>query len=99
MGPGLLQRWESWDYMYDAFYLMRQNSTAILNYNDFNHNEREAKAIAIASIVKEVNQKYAADSAAGKGRILLDADGNPRLLVETIGTQMHVDMRLNLDSP
>ena len=89
---------KSWDYMYDAFYLMRQNSTAILNYNDFNDNEREAKAIAIASMVKEFNERYAADSAAGKGRVLLDADGNPRLLVETIGTQMHVDMRLNLDA-
>ena len=89
---------KSWDYMYDAFYLMRQNSTAILNYNDFNDNEREAKAIAIASMAKEFNARYAADSAAGKGRILLDADGNPRPLVETIGTQMHVDMRLNLDA-
>ena len=89
---------KSWDYMYDAFYLMRQNSTATLNYNDFNDNEREAKAVAIASMVKEFNARYAADSAAGKGRILLDADGNPRALVETIGTQMHVDMRLNLDT-
>ena len=89
---------KSWDYMYDAFYLMRQNSTAILNYNDFNDNEREAKAIAIASMAREFNARYVADSAAGKGRILLDADGNPRQLVETIGTQMHVDMRLNLDA-
>jgi hypothetical protein len=40
---------------------MRQNSTAILNYNDFNDNEREAKAIAIASMVKEFNERYAAD--------------------------------------
>ena len=89
---------KSWNYMYDAFYFMRQNSTAILNYNDFNDNEREAKAIAIASMVKEFNQRYAAESAAGKGRILLGADGSPRPLVETIGTQMHVDMRLNLDA-
>jgi GH35 family endo-1,4-beta-xylanase len=89
---------KSWDYMYDAFYLMRQNSTSILNYNDFNDNEREAKAIAIASMVKEFNERYAAESSAGKGRILPDADGNPRQLVETIGTQMHVDMRLNLDA-
>ena len=89
---------KSWGYMYDAFYLMRQNSTAILNYNDFNDNEREAKAIAIATMAREFNARYVADSAAGKGRILLDADGNPRQLVETIGTQMHVDMRLNLDA-
>lgn len=89
---------KSWDYMYDVFYFMRQNTTALLNYNDFNDNEREAKALAIASMVKEFNDRYAAESAGGKGRILLDADGNPRPLVETIGTQMHVDMRLNLDA-
>src|SRR5206468_8275977 len=89
---------QSWDYMYDAFFFMRQNTTAILNYNDFNDDEREAKANAIASMVNELNERYAAESAAGKGRILLDADGNPRPLVETIGTQGHLDMRLNLDA-
>lgn len=89
---------KSWDYMYDAFYFMRQNTTAILNYNDFNDNERDSKAIAIASMAKEFNQRYAAESAAGKGRILLDANGQPRPLVEVIGTQGHVDMRLNLDA-
>ena len=89
---------KSWDYMYDAFYTMRQNSTSLLNYNDFNDDEREAKANAIASMVKELNERYAAESAAGGGRILWDADGNPRPLVEVIGTQGHFDMRLNLDA-
>lgn len=89
---------KSWDYMYDAFYHMRQNTTAILNYNDFNDTERESKANAIASMVKEFNERYAAESAAGKGRILLDANGKPRPLVEVIGTQGHLDMRLNLDA-
>lgn len=88
----------SWDYMYDAFFHMRQNTTAILNYNDFNDNERESKANAIASMVKEFNERYAAESAAGRGRILLDANGKPRPLVEVIGTQGHLDMRLNLDA-
>jgi len=87
-----------WDYLYDAFFNMRQNTTSLLNYNDFNDNERDAKTIAIASMIKEFNERYAADSAAGKGRILLDADGNPRPLVDTIGTQGHFDMRLNLDT-
>jgi len=88
----------SWNYMYDAFFAARQNTTSILNYNDFNDNEREAKATAIISMVKEFNKRYAADSAAGKGRILRDANGNPRPLVEVVGTQGHYDMRLNLDS-
>ncbi|WP_019655190.1 endo-1,4-beta-xylanase [Variovorax atrisoli] len=89
---------KSWDYMYDAFYAARQNTTAILNYNDFNDNERASKATAIASMVKEFNERYAAESAAGKGRVLLDAKGNPRPLVDVIGTQGHWDMRLNLDA-
>ncbi len=88
----------SWDYMYDAFFTARQNTTSILNYNDFNDNEREAKATAIMSMVKELNRRYAADTAAGKGRVLLDANGNPRPLVEVVGTQGHYDMRINLDS-
>ncbi len=89
---------KSWDYMYDAYFHARQNSTARLVYNDFNDNERESKANAIASMVKEFNERYAAESAAGKGRILLDANGNPRPLVEIIGTQGHLNMRLNLDA-
>ncbi len=88
----------SWDYMYDVFFHMRQNTTAILNYNDFNDNERASKVNAIASMVKEFNERYAAESAASKGRILLDANGKPRPLVEVIGTQGHLDMRLNLDT-
>jgi len=89
---------KSWDYMYDAFYFMRQNTSAILNYNDFNDNERASKAGAIAAMVKEFNDRYAAESAAGKGRVLLDAKGNPRPLVEVIGTQGHWDMRLSMDA-
>lgn len=89
---------KSWDYMYDVFFDMRQNTTAILNYNDFNDTERDSKAMAIAAMVKEFNERYAAESAKGNGRILLDANGNPRPLVEIIGTQGHLDMRLNLDA-
>ncbi|NUZ04646.1 endo-1,4-beta-xylanase [Schlegelella sp. ID0723] len=89
---------KSWDYMYDAFFNARQNTTAILNYNDFNDNERDAKAGAVAAMVKEFNERYAAESAAGRGRVLLDAKGNPRPLVDVIGTQGHWDMRLNLDA-
>ncbi|MDH6590269.1 GH35 family endo-1,4-beta-xylanase [Variovorax sp. TBS-050B] len=89
---------KSWDYMYDAFYYARQHTTAILNYNDFNDNERASKATAIAAMVKEFNERYAAESAAGKGRVLLDAKGKPRPLVDVIGTQGHWDMRLNLDA-
>ena len=84
--------------MYDAFFFMRQNTTALLNYNDFNDNERASKANAIASMVKEFNERYAAESAAGKGRILLDAKGKPRPLIDVIGTQGHWYMRLNLDA-
>jgi len=89
---------KSWDYLYDAFFHARQNTTAILNYNDFNDNERASKAEAIAAMVKEFNERYAADSAAGKGRVLLDAKGRPRPLVDVVGTQGHWDMRLNLDA-
>jgi GH35 family endo-1,4-beta-xylanase len=89
---------KSWDYLYDAFFHARQNTTAILNYNDFNDNERASKATAIASMVREFNERYAAESAAGRGRILLDAKGRPRPLVDVIGTQGHWDMRLNLDA-
>ncbi|MDQ0039487.1 endo-1,4-beta-xylanase [Variovorax boronicumulans] len=89
---------KSWDYMYDAFYYARQNTTAILNYNDFNDNERASKATAIAAMAKEFNERYAAESASGRGRILLDAKGNARPLIDVIGTQGHWDMRLNLDA-
>lgn len=89
---------KSWDYMYDAYFHARQNSTARLIYNDFNDNERASKAEAIAAMVKEFNERYARESAAGKGRVLRDANGNPRPLVEIIGTQGHLNMRLNLDA-
>lgn len=89
---------KGWDYMYDAFFHARQNTTALLNYNDFNDDERASKATAIAAMVKEFNERYAAESAAGRGRILLDAKGKPRPLVDVIGTQGHWDMRLNMDA-
>ncbi|WP_046116028.1 endo-1,4-beta-xylanase [Aquincola tertiaricarbonis] len=89
---------KSWDYMYDAFYFARQNTTSLLNYNDFNDNERASKAEAIAAMVKEFNERYAAEVAAGKARPLMDAKGNPRPLVDVIGTQGHWDMRLNMDA-
>lgn len=89
---------KGWDYMYDAFFHARQNTTALLNYNDFNDDERASKAGAIAAMVKEFNERYAAESAAGRGRVLLDARGRPRPLVDVIGTQGHWDMRLNLDA-
>lgn len=89
---------KGWDYMYDAFFHARQNTTALLNYNDFNDDERASKATAIAAMVREFNERYAAESAAGKGRVLLDAKGRPRPLVDVIGTQGHWDMRLNLDA-
>jgi GH35 family endo-1,4-beta-xylanase len=89
---------KSWDYIYDAYFHTRQNSTARLIYNDFNDNERESKTNAIAAMVKELNERYAADTAAGKGRILRDASGKPRKLIEVIGTQGHLNTRLNLDA-
>lgn len=89
---------KSWDYMYDAYFHARQNTTARLLYNEFNDNERESKANAIAAMVKEFNARYAVESAAGKGRILYDANGNPRPLIEVIGTQGHLNMRLSLDA-
>lgn len=89
---------KSWDYMYDAFYFARQNTTSLLNYNDFNDNERASKAEAIAAMVNEFNERYAAEVAAGKARPLMDAKGNPRPLVDVIGTQGHWDMRLNMDA-
>lgn len=89
---------KSWDYIYDAYFHTRQNSTARLIYNDFNDNERESKTNAIAAMVKELNERYAADTAKGKGRILRDANGRPRKLIEVIGTQGHLNTRLNLDA-
>lgn len=89
---------KGWDYVYDAYFHARQHSTARLVYNDFNDNERESKANAIAAMVKEFNERYAAESAAGKGRVLRDANGNPRPLIEVVGTQGHLNMRLNLDA-
>jgi len=83
----------SWDYMYDAFVFARRYTGAILNYNDFNDGENEAKATAIVSMVKEFNETYARDP---NRRILSDEKGRERKLVEVIGDQLHCDMRLNL---
>ncbi|MDR2528332.1 MAG: endo-1,4-beta-xylanase [Synergistaceae bacterium] len=77
----------SWDYMYDAFIFARKYTQAILNYNDFNDLENDAKATAIASMVKEFNERYAREN-----------PDDPRKLVEVIGVQAHYDLRLNLDA-
>lgn len=89
---------KGWDYLYDAYFHARQHSSARLVYNDFNDNERASKTEAIAAMVKEFNERYATESAAGRGRVLLDASGKPRPLIEVIGTQGHLNMRLNLDA-
>ena len=78
---------KSWDYMYDSFLFARQSMPSILNYNDFNDSENEAKATAITWMVKEFNERYASDH-----------PEDPRKLVEVIGTQGHFDTRLNLDA-
>ena len=77
----------SWDYVYDAFSFARKYTDAILNYNDFNDAENLGKVIAIASMAKEFNDRYA-----------IEHPEDPRKLVEVIGTQGHYDMRLNLDA-
>ncbi|MDR0490598.1 MAG: endo-1,4-beta-xylanase, partial [Oscillospiraceae bacterium] len=77
----------SWDYVYDAFYFARKYTDAKLIFNDFNDLENDAKATAIASLVKELNERYAAEH-----------PEDPRKLIEVIGVQAHYDTRLNLDA-
>ncbi len=75
-----------WDYVYDAFVLARKYApNATLNYNDFNDEEVPNKAIAIASMVTELNERYAQEH-----------PEDPRMLIESIGIQAHYSTRLNL---
>ncbi len=75
-----------WDYVYDAFVFARKYApNALLNYNDFNDEEVPNKAIAIASMVTELNERYAREH-----------PENPRKLIESIGIQAHYSTRLNL---
>ena len=77
-----------WDYVYDAFLFARKYApNATLNYNDFNDEELPSKAIAIASMVTELNERYAAEH-----------PEDPRKLIESIGIQGHYSLRLNLDN-
>ena len=68
------------DYIYDAFVQTRLvDPDAILYYNDYNE-ESPTKRDAIASMVEELNEKWADD----------ERNTNPnRLLIEGIGMQSH----------
>lgn len=78
-----------WDYVYDAFLLAREaDPDTTLYYNDFNDEELPNKAIAIASMVKELNEKYAKEH----------PEANGRKLIEGIGIQAHYNTRLNVDN-
>ena len=78
-----------WDYIYDAFLFARQAAPdATLYYNDFNDEELPNKAIAIASMVKELNERYANEH----------PEANGRKLIEGIGIQGHYNLRLNVDN-
>ena len=77
-----------WDYVYDAFCFARKYApNAKLFYNDFNDEELANKAIAIVSMVNELNARYAAEH-----------PEDPRMLIEGIGIQSHYSTRLNLDN-
>ncbi|WP_052948825.1 endo-1,4-beta-xylanase [Mesobacillus campisalis] len=78
-----------WDYIYDAFLFAREAAPgAILYYNDFNDEELPNKAIAIASMVNELNERYAKEH----------PEANGRKLIEGIGIQGHYNLRLNVDN-
>ncbi|NLY43233.1 MAG: endo-1,4-beta-xylanase [Clostridiaceae bacterium] len=78
-----------WDYIYDAFLFAREAAPdAVLYYNDFNDEELPNKAIAIASMVKELNERYAKEH----------PEANGRKLIEGIGIQAHYSTRLNIDN-
>lgn len=78
-----------WDYIYDAFLFAREAAPdATLYYNDFNDEELPNKAIAIASMVNELNERYANEH----------PEANGRKLIEGIGIQGHYNTRLNVDN-
>src|SRR5690606_5502479 len=75
--------------IYDAFLFAREAAPdATLYYNDFNDEELPNKAIAIASMVKELNERYAREH----------PEANGRKLIEGIGIQGHYNLRLNVDN-
>ena len=79
-----------WEYIYDAFVFARKYAPdAKLFYNDFNDEELPNKAIAIASMVTELNAKYAEEQPLGY---------DPRPLIEGIGIQSHYSTRLKLEN-
>ncbi|MFA1819989.1 endo-1,4-beta-xylanase [Virgibacillus oceani] len=78
-----------WDYIYDAFLFAREAAPdATLYYNDFNDEELPNKAIAIASMVNELNERYANEH----------PEANGRKLIEGIGIQGHYNTRINIDN-
>ncbi len=78
----------AWDYVYDSFLFAREaDPDAVLYYNDFNDLELPNKAIAIASMVTELNERYAAEH---------PEDEKP--LIQGIGIQAHYNTRLDLDN-
>ncbi|KYD02696.1 Endo-1,4-beta-xylanase A precursor [Heyndrickxia sporothermodurans] len=78
-----------WDYIYDAFLFAREAAPdATLYYNDFNDEELPNKAIAISSMIKELNERYANEHPKANGR----------KLIEGIGIQGHYNLRLKVDN-
>ncbi|MCL2718240.1 MAG: endo-1,4-beta-xylanase [Lachnospiraceae bacterium] len=72
------------DFIYDAFVFTRlADPDAILYYNDFN-DEQRGKSLAIAAMVKDLNQKWTED----------DRYDN-RLLIEGIGLQAHYNTNIS----
>ena len=78
----------AWDYVYDSFVFAREaDPDAVLYYNDFNDLELPNKAIAIASMVTELNEKYAREH-----------PEDDEKLIQGIGIQAHYNTRLDLDN-
>ncbi|GAB7189549.1 hypothetical protein NUM3379_02550 [Kineococcus sp. NUM-3379] len=75
-----------WDYVYDSFVFAREaDPDAVLYYNDFNDLELPNKAIAIASMVTELNDRYAREH-----------PEDEKKLIQGIGIQAHYNTRLDL---
>lgn len=76
----------AWDYVYDSFLFAREaDPDAVLYYNDFNDLELPNKAIAIASMVTELNERYAREH-----------PEDEEDLIQGIGIQAHYNTRLDL---
>jgi GH35 family endo-1,4-beta-xylanase len=85
------------DYIYYAFVFARRYApSALLIYNDFNE-ESPPKRNAMATMVEDLNERWANDS------VNNPAFGNPnhqdygRLLIEVIGMQAHYNHNTNLE--